>query len=1633
VKPKSSFLPQTESHPESVPLTRERQGGLRAQGTLNALTCLGWLTLSACLGNPIQDESSSSKSGSASSSSSGNTSAVAADELVAQEASGTRVRFHALDFYGLTYPHPSTRCAGDARTYLKLYDVNASSGTTLADEGVTLHADYPGNSSYSAKVDDKLQLGPVPFDKSTINTSQTLKPNFIRDVAVDITDASASVGGNNASSCSLPSTAVPTSHCATFDFGNAGGLPSSLGGTLLLIGGLHTQTTNLTTTEDDDSRIGFNYAGLYDDNTSTTPYTNYLGSSAGTSFSTSPKNRSHTVSCGPQAPSSVLGSTNTYEYFVNRCDNFMFTLGVDRLPASAADGSTTSFAPGLKEPPADNEPITIWGNLKPTSATTVAPRFVAGATAAYSPSLNQVMLFGGSAPIGMTSATTESTELAETWIYDLKKQTWEKLDSISTSDALITRHLDSEISGLTTTVYEIERDTPGRAYFGAAAVPYVAVAGLSGATGSRNWTVDTTERILSVGGNTSGTEDRDTHRFNPTFGPEYQDAADASTAGTFPTGLPASASSTGAVPPVQWIESNPTTVLTNKYFNFPNDSTLFQNCFTETANFGTTELNSLFSPKLPYFLGVTSPPSCLATSTTLSLAIGQRTTTHSVLGLFGGTTVLNVVGHFMSLGGFTAGTSQIQVASTPSTRPEVLWRTQGADGQADDHAAQFSFVANLPDGTRKYPGLWHPLGDSGTQPLRWFGATQALPGYNRGTDVVYFGGTFCSNFATDASDSSCTPGATNPGALRRYTEGDLRSPLHAPNSVGVTALAVAGSPPTRAGMAAARGYTSAGAPIVVAWGGLDRPLFESAASSFHILTFNAGTGNGTWQAATTLSDAPSPGITYGQMVYSHVMRKFYLFGGLQYASSTLTNLADTYEITVSGTSAPFTATFRKLTPKCTPSCPPARRGHRMMEVNYNADPTRWAGSGAGTDAWRNFTPGSDALCTAAAPCSFGIFMEGGTSTGTNLLGDRWMFDPTANGGEGLWQRVDSFPARKLAMSAPLEITPATDVIAGVTAFGKKNYVLLFGGESGLANPAAIPTPSSGAVGYVAPTFGDTWLFDFSDKKWHRVRLAGKGYTAQPLVSSGYTEAEAREGYLRTAGAFTRPATYSGGTPANTVTDPTLPILTPPPLSGGMMVVRTHNGPIKTSDPTQAGKKLRIPEVFLIGGRLKNGALHPFSDVYKFCVGTTGERLPTAAGTADPFNDSSCDAYDPEANPESTSPTVEYIGRWLQKKPYLGSLTGNLNSYLGAAAYNPEVDRIGVFGGLSDDNSILESPAVRSDFFEYTPPTSRLSATGTLTPGAAASASDYGSWASITNCALNTPTSVPSPEPRYGHTMNFDQATHQYVIVGGYDATGKPLTTSITSTKTNTSYTSPQIWVGKRLDSESDLPFLGYNGYEVDTASVSYPCMVWREIKTVGNHPRINSQAPPQGTLAHSTSVYIPPTGYNTGYYSLFDHACDNAGPFNTGDSASSRKFAGGAYIELDRTKLGSSENVLLHLKFIPLTENQVRPDGEAYTSSERAVLNVHLVTTSQSEDSLLSVPQPRHFQYANPPSQIPAPYPEVDHSFSVFARPDGMLREEQILIPLSSFPTANRIRIERESGSAILIDATIIRLGRPEN
>ena len=52
------------------------------------------------------------------------------------------------------------------------------------------------------------------------------------------------------------------------------------------------------------------------------------------------------------------------------------------------------------------------------------------------------------------------------------------------------------------------------------------------------------------------------------------------------------------------------------------------------------------------------------------------------------------------------------------------------------------------------------------------------------------------------------------------------------------------------------------------------------------------------------------------------------------------------------------------------------------------------------------------------------------------------------------------------------------------------------------------------------------------------------------------------------------------------------------------------------------------------------------------------------------------------------------------------------------------------------------------------------------------------------------------------------------------------------------------------------------------------CYYWKQISIFGN-ARIGDTAvdPPSTGVAHAAAVFIPSSGYNTGFYSMFDNAC----------------------------------------------------------------------------------------------------------------------------------------------------------------
>jgi hypothetical protein len=311
--------------------------------------------------------------------------------------------------------------------------------------------------------------------------------------------------------------------------------------------------------------------------------------------------------------------------------------------------------------------------------------------------------------------------------------------------------------------------------------------------------------------------------------------------------------------------------------------------------------------------------------------------------------------------------------------------------------------------------------------------------------------------------------------------------------------------------------------------------------------------------------------------------------------------------------------------------------------------------------------------------------------------------------------------------------------------------------------------------------------------------------------------------------------------------------------------------------------------------------------------------------------------------------------------------------------------------------------------EYTPPSALVGGSGTT--------AFHGSWQNIPSC-LESP---KVPIGRYGHTLAYNSLNQSLILVGGYDNNGNLLTQTQTYYDGRT-YPIPEVWTGYRVDGTLS------NGVpQISIPPITdgpFPCYYWAPVTVFGNSIDIQGQAPPFTGIAHMTSTFIPSSGYNTGYYTTFDNSCIRSGPISSPDTSISRLLAGGAYFDIDRTQLGAKENLLLNLTFIPTGMNNIRPDQTPITGNEIAVFKIHLIRTGQTGDQIRQVIQPRYLTYAATDQ-----YPEVAQDLAIITPPNGQVRQEQIYIPLSLDPGIDRIRIERYSGNAILIDATLMRLG----
>ena len=1410
--------------------------------------------------------------------------------------------FYYQDYYSLSAPNPITSCAGDAKNFYDPFLISSTSGMVA-----------------------------LPQDQT--NPSSTLRPAFIKNIAVDLTDANASLPLNLASHCSLTSAnnGPPTSNCATFDYGSIDGIRASLEGSLLLFGGM--QTPDRT-------------EGL-------------------------------SLTCG-----STSSASNT-----TSCLQQLFALSVNTLPPSSATGLSQSLAPGLSTA---STYISSWlplfsPNLFNTSTKNVPPA-TSGASISYDSDLNELILLGGAA-----KTSTGGIYTHDTWIYNLQTQTWlQTSPSLSVSSDMQTQKDANPIFNTISysgTVH-LTKNPGGRALFGYTSVPGTSLQkfSLTGLVSEAG--IDTTDRIFIVGGYCNTGTCSDILRFNPTYAPEYIDIAEPSNPVT----------ST----PNQWIDSYHTQILNNSSFYTPSS--------TSNLNLQTMLVPSNWPAAYP---PVSNYPAYLPQINEVNFGLVPITNNNSSTSGIGPKNGISGTGYLATVGGFygySGNFSQAGTVNTPAASSTLAtsgglqmsarWfdPTQLSTSEANEKlTGNFGSVSNDWNQQEATPLAWIPIPDQTGKTAPWFGGGVMLRGLDidltssnlplpqptltgpvsgaRTNQVVYFGGSDCRDYLSSTSTCPRWNPAQNLGNPGRYwIFGTDPFSTFAGGSSFPTALNMASPssmnsmPPLNAGMAAARGLDPTNHPIIIAFGGASGPASVDSPPSLYYLYADTSTkpNTPTWVKTTVSGTAPL-GLANASLVFSHVTGKFYLFGGW---NPNIGTVGDTWELTLTNGSSTQTCGLASSTSSttnclfswrllstssamtCYPNCPQIRHSHRMVEANYHY-----------------VNAPNEPTCNMDQPCSFGLFMEGGTYNTTTYFNERWMFDPTANAGGGHWQRMDELPPRTRAASSSIDYAIPTQ---GITV----HRTLVFGGETGMQNPFWGNQLTQKY--FSPPTLGDTWMYDADANSWNRVTLNGIRFSSNSASLTNFTEAQIRSSSLN----------------PNTKTQ----ILSPPPLSGAMMITRTLSKPNHRATDSQ--QPLLIPEVFLLGGRTKDGFFPSLNKVYKFCSGSTGEK-PTSTLSLETItspDDATCDGYS-STNLNSTSPSSAYTGAWIAKNP-TSTPTADLGSFRGGAAYDSVHDLIVTYGGLMTSNisypiTDTAQQVIQSSILEYTPPSSVGSTNIALTQG---------TWNQIATCANS-----PLPQARYGHSMGYDALRQAILVVGGYDINGNLLIQTQTPSF-GSKYTMPEVWSAFRID--QSLP-QGMAALGIPPITTSTPCYYWSQITNFGNSTtQANTSAPT--AISEAASVFIPSSGYNTGFYTTNDNSCINAGPIASTNNNINSLLTGHAYLDIDRTQLNAHENLLLNLTFFLKGDTKSSP-----------IFHIQLVKTGLSGETIRNTPQPRSYAYSSTQE-----FPIVATLSTLVSPGSGRLEQNQIVIPLSLDPGIDRIQIERYSGNAILIDATLFRTSR---
>jgi hypothetical protein len=182
-------------------------------------------------------------------------------------------------------------------------------------------------------------------------------------------------------------------------------------------------------------------------------------------------------------------------------------------------------------------------------------------------------------------------------------------------------------------------------------------------------------------------------------------------------------------------------------------------------------------------------------------------------------------------------------------------------------------------------------------------------------------------------------------------------------------------------------------------------------------------------------------------------------------------------------------------------------------------------------------------------------------------------------------------------------------------------------------------------------------------------------------------------------------------------------------------------------------------------------------------------------------------------------------------------------------------------------------------------------------------------------------------------------------------------------------------------------------------------------------------ATPTPTPVPAPSPVPSPSPYfGTQFYRAIDDWCSGQGPIQSANVATTKTNIGGVNIDIDRTQLGDSEDLLMNITYQAYNQNAAWPAQMG--PQDETVLQVNLIGTALQLNLLIGARQPRPWvDYAS------ASEPIYMKQIVTLRDPSASLRTEQVYIPLSGNSLIDRIRIERVRGSYHLFQVDLYRLG----